>query len=281
MEPGLIIASGVDYISATMQYKRPNAVIWYNRCIHLLEAMVKDGNDMYPARRLGYDGFVCGGSFAGAREDGYFCTISGERAQEAFSTVYSGMPHVSRIDVQATFRYDREVTTVARDARDAVIVSNVKLGKARQRNATVIEDLRGGATCYVGSKKGAQFARIYNKETESNEERYKHCWRFEVQLKNALACQTAELCKLSEYTQPQWAASFVRQWLRKRGIFVPYAASAELHALPAINTPASDVETRLQWLRDQVAPSLRRLLKLGLRDTILEALGLSEIEPDE
>lgn len=243
--------------------------------------IASDGIDIYPGRRLGYEGLVCGGSFVGVRDDSYFCTVSGERAQEGFNYVYRNYPNVSRIDVQTTARLSAGDGNTARIARDAVIETNKRLGAARQRNATLIEDLRGGATCYVGSMKGPQYARIYNKEAESKEAIYKDCWRYEVVLRNDFATQTAELCRLSEYPQPGWAAMFVRQWLRKRGVLVPYAAAAELHALPSRETHESDVETRLQWLREQVRPSLRRLLKLGLRDSILEALGLDENEGGE
>lgn len=276
-----IVSSGIDYISASMKITRPNAVQWYHNCVRYIETIASDGIEIYPGRRLGYEGLVCGGSFIGARDDGYFCTISGERAQAGFAEVYRGLPNVSRIDVQTTARLPAGNADTARNARNAVISSNEQLGAARQRNATLIEDLRGGATCYVGSMKGLQYARIYNKEAESKEAVYKDCWRYEVVLRNDLAGQTAELCKLSEYVQPVWAAMFVRQWLRKRGIQVPYAAAAELHALPSRETHTSDVETRLQWLREQVRPALRRLIKLGLRDSILEALGLDENEGGE
>ena len=280
MPSGLIVSSGIDYISATMKHTHTSAVQWYHKCVHYIETIASDGIDIYPGRRLGYEGLVCGGSFIGVRDDGYYCTISGERAQKGFDTVYSRFAHISRIDVQATVKLPIGDANIASNARNAVIASNARLGGARQRNATLIEDLRGGATCYVGSMKGLQYARIYNKETESKEEQYKGCWRYEVVLRNDLAGQTAELCKLSDYTQPVWGAMFVRQWIRKRGISVPFSSAAELHALPSREKSQSDVETRLQWLREQVRPALRRLIKLGLRDSILEALGLDEKEEE-
>lgn len=276
-----IVSAGIDYISATIKADNPNAIQWYNNCTEYIETIARTGIEAVVSRRLGYEGVVVGGSFIGGRDDGYFCTISGERAQAGFNSVYSYNPHVSRLDVQVTVRTPTNDTTTAYAAREAVKQANSMLGGARQRNATLIEDLRGGATCYVGSRGSLQFARIYNKEAESKEEQYQNCWRYEVQLKNALATKTAELFRMSEYAQPMQAAVFVRQWLRKRGIRAPWKADAELDALPTLDKHASDVETRLLWLQEQVRPAIRRLLKLGLRDTILECLGLSEPPTDE
>lgn len=273
-----IVSAGIDYITATMPHTQPNVLEWYNRCTNYIETIARDGNEAISTRRQGYEGVSVGGSFAGIRDDGYMVTISGERAQAGFDRVYWGSPHVSRIDVQCTFQTANGDPNTASNAQIAVAIANTKLSGAAQREATLINSLSGGATCYVCSKKSEQFARIYNKDAESGEERYKNCWRYEVQLKNKLATNTATLFKLSEYAQPNQSAVFVRQWLRKRGVFVPWNADAELHALPSEKTTTSDVETRLRWLREQVQPAIRRLLKLGLRDSILEALGLDDSE---
>jgi DNA relaxase NicK len=122
--------------------------------------------------------------------------------------------------------------------------------------------------------KSEQFARIYNKDAQSKEERYKNVWRYEVQLKNVLATKTAQIFAITEYTQAQQAAVFVRQWLERRSVSAPWRAENERTALP-IDTPnPSDVESRLKWLTEQVRPTIQRLHKLGLDDIILVALGI-------
>lgn len=280
MAHATIVSAGIDYITATMTHESPNVLEWYTGCTRYLETIVSEGNEAQSTRRLGYEGISVGGSFAGVRDDGYLVSISGERAQQGFDAVYRHLPHVSRLDVQCTIKTDDGSPSTAMLAREAIRQSNTKLSKAAQREATLIESLSGGATCYVCSKKSEQFARIYNKEAESGEDRYKNCWRYEVQLKNNLATQTATLFRLSEYAQPNQAASFVRQWLRKRGVHAPWDAPAELYALPSEKNTASDVETRLRWLREQVRPAIRRLIKLGLRDSIISALGLDDERSD-
>jgi hypothetical protein len=271
-----IVSAGIDYITATMPRTNPNAIDWYHNGITYLETIAKDGNYLISGRRLGYEGFTCGGSFAGERDDGYIVSISGERAQRGFDVVYRHLPHVSRLDVQCTFQSSTRDPNTALNARNAVAKANEKLGSESQRDAILIESLRKGSTCYVCSQKSEQFARIYDKEAESKEEQYKNCWRYEVQLKNNLATKTATLFRLSEYAQPNHAAVFVRQWLAKRGIHAPWKADAELYALPSVTNGKTDVEARLRWLREQVRPAIRRLIKLGLRDSILEALDLEQ-----
>jgi DNA relaxase NicK len=59
---------------------------------------------------------------------------------------------------------------------------------------------------------------------------------------------------------------------------VPWKAEAELLPLPRVDQTATQLEHKLDWLRTQVRPALRVLLKYGLRDAILEALGL--VDPD-
>jgi hypothetical protein len=281
MTDGLIVSAGIDYISATMNAAVHNSLEWFTKCNQYLETIAREGNETKAARRLGYDGFSVGGCFVGSREGDYFCQISGERAQAGFDVLYSPHVHYSRLDVQCTVQLPVEDTTVAAAVQRYVDKSNAKLSSSRQRDAILIQSLKKGATCYVGSRKSDQFGRVYNKAAETNSSDYKNCWRYEVELHNHIATRAATLLRLSEYLQSQWAATFVRQWLRHRGIPVPFSADAELQALPGAAKHLSDVETRLKWLEEQVRPAIRRLLKLGLRDTVMAALGLDDEQPDE
>ena len=72
------------------------------------------------------------------------------------------------------------------------------------------------------------------------------------------------------------ATVFVKQWIKNRGVSVSWQAIAELLSLPTITTRPTQLEKKLMWLSTIVKPSIRVLLKYGLRDSILEALGLDE-----
>lgn len=276
MQDGLIISAGIDYISASMKSTEPDAINWFGQATRYLEDVAKDGSELKAAARLGYQGVSTGGCFAGMREDGYFVQISGERAQAGFNAIYDHHTHFSRLDVQVTCATSTGNPLTAINAQQSIARANETISKARQRDATLIQSLKSGATCYVGSRKSPQFGRIYDKHAESKEEQYKGAWRYEVELHNQLATQTARLFRESIYTQSVQSAVFVRQWYRKRNIFPPWRTEAELYALPSMPKQNSDVEAKLKWLEEQVAPAIRRLLKLGLRDTILEALGLDD-----
>jgi len=276
---GEVIDAGIDYISLTMLNDNPNVQAWQGAANAYLQTIAALGNEMVESRRLGYEGYAVAGSFVGRRERDTIAVYSGERAKVAYSRLYRRDCHVSRLDVQVSYRFKFTTNNVAQMARSSVERANVKISGARQRNATLIEDLRGGATCYVGTRKSEQFARIYNKEAESNDSKYERVWRYEVQLKNRLAGQLAEQIASGTYTESNHALVFVKQWLARRGVSTPWKADAELLPLPRLDKNSSQVETKLEWLRTQVRPTLRSLLKYGLRDDILSALGLDD-SPD-
>lgn len=276
---GVVIDAGIDYLSLTMKNDNPFTVAWHGAALAYLQDIAATGIEMHESRRLGYEGYSVGGSFVGVRDRDTTAIYSGERAKVAFDRLYRSDAHVSRLDVQVSFRFNVANDNVAQVARNSVSRSNSTLSSARQRNATLIEDLRGGATCYVGTRKSEQFARIYNKDAESGDKAYERVWRYEVQLKNKLAVKLAEQLASNTYGREQHALVFVRQWLRNRGVSVPWVADAELLPLPKVTEMPTQVEAKLNWLRTQVKPTLRVLLKYGLRDAILEALGLDDQKP--
>lgn len=273
---GEIVSAGLDYISLTMLNNNPNVVMWEEAALAYLQSLSGVLGDMQLTRRLGYEGLSIGGSFVGKRERDTVAIFSGERAKPAYPLLYRRDTHVSRVDVQVSFQYRTTTANVAQVARDAVERDNRKVSSARQRNATLIEDLRSGSTCYVGQKTSEQFARIYNKEAESGKSEYARVWRYEVQLKNKLAVKLCEQLATGIYKPEAHAITFVKQWLRHRGVSTPWKAEAELLPLPKIERDPTENEQKLHWLRTQVRPALRTLLKYGLRDAILEALGLED-----
>lgn len=275
-ELGVIVDAGIDYLSMTMRADNPNVQQWRLSANNYLQEIAVHNDELNSTRRLGYEGYSFGGSFVGERERDTFCVFSGERAKRAYTLLYRHDVHVSRIDVQVSYRYAVPTANVAQRARDEVKKDNTRLSSARQRNATLMEDLRGGGTCYIGTRTSEQFARIYNKEAESQDANYKGVWRFEVQLKNRYAEKVCEQVATNTYTPEVHAAVFVRQWLRHRGVSTPWKAVAELLPLPRDNPTLTASEARLRWLRDQVRPAIRQLLKYGLRDDIIEALGLDD-----
>lgn len=275
---GEVIDAGIDYISLTMLNDNPSQQAWHNAALAYLEQISAQLGEMNYAKRLGYEGMSSGGSFVGRRERDTIAIFSGERAKAAYERLYRRDTHVSRLDVQVSFRFNVTTNNVAQVARNSVSRANAKISGARQRNATLMEDLRGGATCYVGTRTSEQFARIYNKEAESGKPDFERVWRYEVQLKNKLAVKLAEQIATQTYTSSNHALVFVKQWLSHRGVSTPWKADAELLPLPKDSQPISQNDEKLAWLRKQVRPAIRSLLKYGLRDDILDALGLDDRE---
>lgn len=276
---GEVIDAGIDYISMTMKNDNPFTVAWHGAALAYLQDIAATGLDMNESRRLGYEGYTVGGSFVGVRDRDTTAIYSGERAKLAFDRLYRSDCHVSRLDVQVSYRFNVSTSNVAQVARAAVSKANQRISSARQRNATLMEDLRGGATCYVGTRTSEQFARIYNKDAESGDKAYERVWRYEVQLKNKFAVKLSEQIASKTYPTVNHALVFVKQWLSHRGVSTPWKADAELLPLPKPSEQSTQVEAKLNWLRTQVRPALRTLLKYGLRADILEALGLDDQKP--
>jgi hypothetical protein len=273
---GDIVDAGIDYISLTMRNDNPNVQQWLLAANSYLVEIAVHKDEIKHSKRLGYEGLSFGGSFVGQRERDTIAVFSGERAKRAYSLLYRRDCHCSRLDVQTSFRYGVSTSNVAETVRNQVSRDNAKLSSARQRNATLMEDLRGGATCYVGTRTSEQFARIYNKEAESGDSNYKNVWRFEVQFKNRYAEKVCEQFATGTYDADKYAAVLVKQWLKHRGVSTPWTAEAELLPLPKETALPSQSEARLRWLRDQVRPAIRQLLKYGLKDDIIDALGLDD-----
>jgi hypothetical protein len=274
MAEGRILSAGIDYISASIKATDPSAVSWMGRIVEYQESIASEGVEIKPAARMGYSGLSVGSVFCGSREDGYFVQISGERAQNGFAVVYSDRAHFSRLDVQCTVATSDGSPLTAINAHESVRKANETISKARQRDAMLIQSIGKGSTCYVGSRKSPQFGRIYDKYAESKSEDYKNAWRYEIEFHNILATETAKRFARTEYAQSVESAILVKQWYTKRHISTPWSTAAALYALPSVPKHDQAVEDKLRWLEEQVAPAIRRLLKLGLRDSIIEVLGL-------
>jgi replication initiation factor len=276
MELGAVVDAGIDYLSMTMKNDNPRSQAWLTAAHAYLSEIAGSSSEIVASRRLGYDGFSFGGSFVGGRAGDTIAVYSGERAKRAYTLLYRSDLHISRIDVQVSYRYTTTTNNVAQVVQTQVDRDNRTISTARQRNATLIADLRGGSTCYVGQQVSEQYARIYNKDAESGEERYKNVWRFEVQLKNRLATKVAEQFAQAQTPHDRFATTFVKHWLRHRGVTTPWKADAELFPLPSSVKERTPNEKKLEWLKDTVRPTIRSLLKYGLRDDILAALGLDD-----
>lgn len=271
-----VVYSGIDWITVTLPKEAKQAANWLNSGYKLIEYISSEGNEMGQSGRLGYRGIQSGGSFAGARDDDYMIMISGHYAHEAFRVLYRPDAHFSRIDMQVTVKWDRLPINTAKKGYKDANAANVLLPESRRREVRLIVGNDNNDTLYVGSAKSEQRGCLYNKEAQSEDTTYAGAWRYECRFKNKQATAIAAQYASFGDKAVAWASDIVALWWESRGVEAPWAHDEEATPIAPPRSVPSDVESKLAWLRRQVAPALQTLLKLTDYATVIAALGLAD-----
>jgi len=263
----------VDWLTAT-----------YPRDLSLLEqvqitravaaAATKAGDDGHPQRSrwYGYEGLQRGTIFTGERDDGCCIRASGYGAHVLATTIPDVGFSVARLDLAVTVWFEADDSLYARRAHEIAQAFRETFPGPGRRKIRFIDGSGDGDTLYIGSRSSLAYGRLYDKARESGDEQYKHAWRFEVELKDEAADKAWLELALSSWNQNRIRAT-VTNWFGARGVPLPFLypdpAAVDLRLAPAKST----VEAKLEWLRSQIGPSVRQLLKLGKEQDILTALG--------
>jgi hypothetical protein len=267
-----VLAAGVDWLTCTAaepaRAELLKAVGWAT-----VYGEAEAGNDLRPWSWKGYDGITSGGASVGARMDGTIVRLSSECAAEHWMGAVQLANHVSRLDLAVTVRME----SAANPAKEAYELARIHLSERRGRRvqkASHIETWSEGETAYLGSRQSARFGRLYNKGLESKEERYRDCWRWEVEYKGDTATAIAgEMAQCGDSSEPTLA--YVWDTFSKWGVPPVWGKHAEV-PMGTLGRTATDDDRRLIWLYTQVRPAIDRLIRRGKRAAVLDALGLTE-----
>jgi hypothetical protein len=251
---GNLIGSGVDWITASAQATSTG---------HSLEILgrwlVNDerrlGNDEREWRSHGYEGISSGSASVGVGDAGTVLRVSGYRASEVCRDIVSIADNVSRIDLQSTVRFSRDIHALARE--HAGELRRVQSQRAKQLHTRLERTFGRGDTLYVGSRTSNYYGRVYDKARESGEQEYVRCWRYEVECKGDGARQAVTLATKTEGAAEAIAAGVYR-WYAERGVQPRYEPWRN-DGLTMVGRPETDDERRLTWLATQVAPMISRL----------------------
>lgn len=279
--------NGVDILEAGVDYLTLHTPEWgdYRQCsmdqlvdeykrVNLSPVALKVSN------RLGYTGIGDDHFFIGEREDGYYREIKSAYADYLYIQTVIPSDKPSRIDVQVTIRIENDIAEQIDIHKGEAEVANMPLPDKRKRLLSGYDDSKGGKSLYICSRSSDQYAIIYNKEARSGEETYQHCLRYEVRLKNeyAHAIASSLICRPSE--RHRRCACIVKDWLKERGVIVPFGLRGYEWTPPKPALPQTNVDSTMRWLRDQVAPAIVKLEKHVDRSAILSALGIVSRETD-
>lgn len=268
--------AGIDWLSCSLKLDAPNVQQWRSACTWAIESISREGHQVIPRSMNGYHGVSVGNCFIGEREDGYWFNLTGEYANRFFHHTYHPNAHYSRIDAQITVKYVEARPDIGKDTYYAAHHFNDRLPSARRRKLFIIIGSDGGDTCYIGAPTSDQRGRMYNKAVQSQLERYKGCWRWEVVFKNELSTRYASDLARQPTGASQHVFGTVSTWYADRGCVIPGIGDMGAVILPKQRAVATDVERKLQWVERQVTPTIRYLCELGFRDTLLVLLGLDE-----
>lgn len=266
----LVLESKVDWLTLTSSRA--------GRFAEMLEFGYKQvvnqangGNIPKPFHWQGYQGAHCGAITYGDRQDGAILQISGAEAHRLFSETLPLEPKCTRIDVQVTVRLaDSSTRWAARSYRE---LTNLPLVRGTRPTATYYANTEGGETCYLGAPTSEHRGRIYDKGAESGKPEYRNCYRWEVETRAERGQKLYRLLAESR-TLSESIAGYVAEWFAARGCDLPFSAETRLTLSPA--TPdKSDVGRKLQWLKEQVRPSVEYLCLSGYSQECISALGLT------
>lgn len=268
--------AGVDYVRLTAKagkFDDELEAVYRKAAVNLVAGSCEGEVCWGPWYWQGYYGQRSTGVSYGSGPQGHILQVSGWQAQDVWAL---GVPfnNVARLDIQCTFWLETDSPGVGK--RVGLLSKAASDGTHGGRwKVRTIDGHGTGDTCYIGSRESGNMWRVYDKWREQKRsDDWVNAWRFELEATDDLACALWPTYGVQEPGPDYWA-SVCRAQLRTRGIILPAFEKRTTLAAQKKVKPATDDESRIAWLRNQVAPSVAKLLASGhKRDYILQALGL-------
>ena len=218
------------------------------------------GDEGYREKRYGAHGYQYrqrGSLAVGTNGRIGVASASGAEASASWRYLAQLARNVSRVDLAVTARTDTYASDVARESYR--LANEVKRGRGRPTQLTLIQGQDRGDTLYVGSRKSDVLGRLYDKQQESRDPAYLGCWRWEVQYRRAPAL--AALKGLAATAKPSdVCTATVGSWFRDRGIAAPFRPGSDAMLLQTPKVLPDD-QRWLEWVRRCVQPRAREMVE--------------------
>ena len=279
-----VLETAVDWL--TVSTRRKSVVgRWTLKCLALQKREETDGNKKRPWHLNHYQGQMCGRVRFGFAAEAMLVQLSGQLADDHFPRFWADHDTITRLDLAVTYRtvdYDPE------QAAQAYAQANAwRADRPRSARPLLIRDGDGGATCYLGSRASSRLGRIYNKHAEQlasgdtqGAQRYLNAWRVELELHDVDA-QAVGMVLAEPGDRYSKIRFYLAHYLGTHGITCPFPAS-ERAQLPSGFRRRSDRESRLDWLRKSVRPTVDWLKGSCTPDELRGILGLEgDLDPSQ
>jgi len=190
--------------------------------------------------------------------------LSGERFQRLWREIAPKRDKCTRVDLAVTHRLESPSKGLA-----AHLYTQVQENPGRR--SSLILNSKGGSTLYVGSRTSQFFGRVYDKGAEEECEAGIF-WRWELECKKPVAEPfVARLLDCEDVSRETMAQ--VWHWFESRGITPLWQVTNAYNAIE-IGISVTTSEKQLTWLKEQVRPTVGRLILAGFEGEAREALGL-------
>lgn len=271
---GELLESGVDYMTAT-----GGSALACDRMERLASSIaaweLKGDFIGRPWSVSGYQGAKVGGLEYGVRHDGCMIRLHSEVAFHFWRLLYDAADHITRIDLQCTFRVTLKPSEVVH--RHYIELSRRKRQCPKGPQVSRTTNSNGGYTAYTGSRQSDRFGRIYNKWAKTPIERYRDCVRYEQQFGGERAARVSAEMRRGEYKKLA-IAGHVLEFFESRGCSISSLRGCEVPLTKAfvdeLPRRKTDVERRRAWIQKSVAPTLRLLMDHGESRFLADCLGL-------
>lgn len=280
-DSGELIESQVDWLTASAHGKERSQRLM-DVARHVAKEEAAQGNQKRRWRLMGYEGHRIGRIAYGRRDDASaLVQLSGDAAERRLTDVLSEADVVTRLDLAATWRATPPDPLFGRN--QYVLAEMFYRSHPRSARPWFVGDASGGFTCYLGSRESATFLRIYDKGAESlasddreGLERYRACWRVELEAKASMASALATMVADRE-DRADYVRGYLVSFMEAHGMQAPFLAGGRVSLLPGFRR-RSDETSKLQHLARNVKPTVRWLESRGRGADLRIALGIDHME---
>lgn len=275
---GTVIESQVDWLTVSAHGKDA-ARNMLDLALGLAKEEQAQGNRERRWRLMGYEGAHVGRVEYGQRDsNSTILRLIGDPADRYLDVALSVADAVTRVDLATTWRAEPPDPMIGRNAY--AMAEMFYQGNTRRARPSFTGDAAGGYTCYVGARESENFLRVYNKGAEciatgddAGAERYRACWRYELEVKGGLAKNLAEVVAGQEERAP-YVRTYLYNYCQAHGIEPPFPPDGGWGLLPGFRR-RSDEESKLRHLAKNVRPTVDWLREQGQLEKVLDVLGLA------
>lgn len=262
--------AGVDWLTGTANISKSRETV--TRLAHsLLEDGISEGQKPRVWSSYGYTGWMMPGIRWGRRDQDDLISLSGETAASEWELFVPFLTNISRIDLQVTCKMAEHDIALASRAYEAIRA--IALDLPIIRSYTMITNLLGGDTLYIGKRSSIHMGRLYDKSFQSRDRQFANCWRYEVEYKGAMAWKVATILAGTPDVYAE-VKSLVHDWFSQRLVKPVFHVISTGNVMQIKRRKTAD-EKALEWLYAQVRPTVERLIQRGKLEGTISALGLS------